>query len=670
MAAIPLSWNDPMFSSVTSSGSVTLKNGGTLSDRSITDTGSAASVVGLGSFTLDGVRINSAEGVRIGGGGDIVINNSYIETTGKPGDHADGIQAYAPGSTGNVTITNTTIVSHNSNATAGMFVADDYNGTFTFNNVVFQGGPFGLRLNADDKDLSVALKDVYFVGPFQYDPILFQEVNADINITQWDNVRYATIVNGELVPGALISPPFPVVGGATAPTPAPAPTPDTTLAAPHIASYSTDSGKVGDGITNDNTLTLTGSAPANTTVNVYDGASKVGTAQVNSSGQWSVTTSALSDGFHKLTATDTNSVGKTSAASEALSVTIDTYAPTAPKMGIYSTSGVAVSGTTANNDIILKGTAEASTTVKVFDGGNQIGTATTNSSGAWSFEATDLANGGHNFTSKAMDAAGNTSSASAASGISVSAPTTAPTTTSGKIIESAGATSLVESGDKYYLNSSSGSGPSLKINGVAFVDGTDGTWAPIGAEKTTTGYQVAWKEASTGLYTAWNTDNNGNYVSHVSTLTGSTSGGVVSGTSSGLKSLETSFHQDLNGDGQIGASSAAAPTVPTSGQTIVGSTGNDTLKSTTGDDFLVGNGGDDTFVFADNFGNDTIKDFDAVGWRHDTIEFSKSVFDDFASVQSHASQVGQDVVISTGSNSLTLKNATLSGLDHYDFHFA
>ena len=50
--------------------------------------------------------------------------------------------------------------------------------------------------------------------------------------------------------------------------------------------------------------------------------------------------------------------------------------------------------------------------------------------------------------------------------------------------------------------------------------GRFGTWAPIGAEKTATGYQVAWKEASTGLYTAWNTDNNGNYVSHVSGLTG------------------------------------------------------------------------------------------------------------------------------------------------------
>ena len=217
MAAIPLSWNDSMFSGVTNSGSVILKNGGAISNKSITDSGDIASVVGYGSFTVEGVRINSAEGVRIGGSGDIVINNSYIETTGKSGGHADGIQAYDPGGTGNVTITNTTIVSHNSNATAGMFIADDYNGTFTFNNVVFQGGPFGLRFAADDKDLTVALKDVYFVGPFEYNPLLFEKVNADIHITQWDNVRYATIVNGELVPDALISPPSPVVGGASTP---------------------------------------------------------------------------------------------------------------------------------------------------------------------------------------------------------------------------------------------------------------------------------------------------------------------------------------------------------------------------------------------------------------------------------------------------------------------
>ena len=123
---IPLSWNDPLFNGVTNSGSVTLKNGGTLSYKSITDTGSMASVVGQGSFTLDHVRIDSREGVRIGGDGDITISNSYLESTGQGNDHADTIQAYSPGSTGNVTITNTTIVAHNTAANAGIFIADDY----------------------------------------------------------------------------------------------------------------------------------------------------------------------------------------------------------------------------------------------------------------------------------------------------------------------------------------------------------------------------------------------------------------------------------------------------------------------------------------------------------------------------------------------------------------
>ena len=56
---------------------------------------------------------------------------------------------------------------------------------------------------------------MYFVGPFMYDEFLFEQAGAPIHITQWENVRYATIVNGELVPGALISPPLAVEGGAT-----------------------------------------------------------------------------------------------------------------------------------------------------------------------------------------------------------------------------------------------------------------------------------------------------------------------------------------------------------------------------------------------------------------------------------------------------------------------
>ncbi|MGY4594585.1 hypothetical protein ACVWXL_002331 [Bradyrhizobium sp. GM22.5] len=562
MATIPMSWNDPMFSGVTTSNSVSVPNGGTVSNKSITDTGNTASVVGTGSFSMDDVRINSEEGVRIGGSGTVNINNSYIETTGIGSDHADGIQAYAPGGTGDVTITNSAIVSHNTAATAGMFVADNYSGTFTFDNVMFEGGPYGLRFASDGPgDINVAMKDVYFVGPFEYGPLLFQQTGAKIHITEWDNVRYATIVNGQLVPGDLIAPPLPVEGS-TAPT---APTTPTAPGAPTIASFSTDSGTAGDKITNDNTIELKGTAAAGSTVKVYDGTTQIGSTTADSSGNWDYITKVLTDAKHTLAATATNSSGQTSASSSALAVTVDTKAPTVPTIVSHTVNSA--------NQAVMSGNAEASSVVKVFDGTTQIGTATTNSSGVWAYTTAALAAGSHSLSAKAMDVAGNTSvastvfTASTGTATSPSTPTSPTTPTSpaaGTVIESAGATRLVESGDKYYLNTSTGTGPTLKSHGVDFVDGSDGTWAPIGAEKTATGYEVVWKESSTGQYTAWNTDSNGNYVSHVSSLTGSTSGGSVSGTNSGLKSLETTFHQDLNGDGQIGASSSTTPTTPTS----------------------------------------------------------------------------------------------------------
>ena len=85
----------------------------------------------------------------------------------------------------------------------------------------------------------------------------------------------------------------------------------------------------GDGITNDNTLTLTGTAEANATVKVYDGATLLGSATANGTGAWSFTTAALANGAHSLSATASDLAGNTSASSTALSVTIDTAAPVA-----------------------------------------------------------------------------------------------------------------------------------------------------------------------------------------------------------------------------------------------------------------------------------------------------------------------------------------------------
>src|SRR5690606_5994131 len=120
--------------------------------------------------------------------------------------------------------------------------------------------------------------------------------------------------------------------------------------APTIASFSHDSGKVGDFITNDNTLTLKGTAAAKCTVKFYDGAKYIGVTISDSKGAWSFTTATLVDGAHNLTAKVTDAQGKTGPASSTLSVTIDTQAPGAPTLGVFTDKGKAVSGTTTVDD--------------------------------------------------------------------------------------------------------------------------------------------------------------------------------------------------------------------------------------------------------------------------------------------------------------------------------
>ena len=113
------------------------------------------------------------------------------------------------------------------------------------------------------------------------------------------------------------------------------------------------------------------------------------------------------------------------------------------------------------------------------------------------------------------------------------------------MIESFGSTSLVQVGNNFYFYPVGGSsGPVLKVGGSPVAAGQYGAWAPIGAEQTASGYYVAWKAAGADQYAAWRTDSNGNYITNFT--------GTVSGNSAALKELETTFRQDLNGDGVIG----------------------------------------------------------------------------------------------------------------------
>jgi hypothetical protein len=125
------------------------------------------------------------------------------------------------------------------------------------------------------------------------------------------------------------------------------------------------------------------------------------------------------------------------------------------------------------------------------------------------------------------------------------------------VIESYGTTSLLTDGTHYFLQPAGGSAVELSYGGTPVYTGEYGAWTWIGTEQTATGYEVALSMPGANQYGVWYTDNSGNFTSDPL-------GGAVSGTSTALESFETSFQQDLNGDGIIGVppppTSAGQPT--------------------------------------------------------------------------------------------------------------
>jgi hypothetical protein len=95
---------------------------------------------------------------------------------------------------------------------------------------------------------------------------------------------------------------------------------------------------------------------------------------------------------------------------------IDTMVPSPPVM---STDAI-----NANNSITLTGTAEANTTLTVYDGATVAGTTTASTNGMWSYTTGPLGSGAQVFTATATDAAGNTSAPSSSIDPTIGAATT------------------------------------------------------------------------------------------------------------------------------------------------------------------------------------------------------------------------------------------------------
>lgn len=104
---------------------------------------------------------------------------------------------------------------------------------------------------------------------------------------------------------------------------------------------------------------------------------------------------------------------------------------------------------------------------------------------------------------------------------------------------------------------------------------------------------------------------------------------------------------------------------------LVGGDGGDFLDPGSGRDFLEGGRGDDDFIFANKYGVNRIKDFDAVSTREDIDLREVTQITDFQDLKAdHMRQDGKHVVIDDlAGTKIIVMNTLLADLDRTDFIF-
>jgi len=204
--------------------------------------------------------------------------------------------------------------------------------------------------------------------------------------------------------------------------------------APDLAAASDSGVSSTDDITNDTTPTFEGTAEANAIVRLYADGEEVGSATADENGNWSVTGSTLAEGVHAFTARAEDAAGNLGAASAALGVTLDATVPTAastPDLATAADSGNSSTDEVTNaTSLTFTGTAGANATVTLLIGGVDTGVSVTaDDVGNYSivYDASGLSDGDYTFSSRASDAAGNTSTASGGLTVTIDRTAAEPT---------------------------------------------------------------------------------------------------------------------------------------------------------------------------------------------------------------------------------------------------
>ncbi len=168
-----------------------------------------------------------------------------------------------------------------------------------------------------------------------------------------------------------------------------------------------DSGVAGDGLTRDNTPTISGTGEPGASISVSVGGQTWSTT-VAADGSWSVTPTALADGAYSAAVTSTDSAGNSTSSSVA--VIVDTAVGLSAALSPASDSGLAGDNATSNAMPTLGGTGEPGASITVMVGGQTLST-TVAADGSWSVTPSmPLADGVYSVNVSSTDAAGNSAS--------------------------------------------------------------------------------------------------------------------------------------------------------------------------------------------------------------------------------------------------------------------
>ncbi|WP_219729293.1 Ig-like domain-containing protein [Nitratidesulfovibrio termitidis] len=175
--------------------------------------------------------------------------------------------------------------------------------------------------------------------------------------------------------------------------------------------------------TNDTTPTLSGTAEANATVSIYDGATLLGATTADSGGNWTYTPgSSLAGGSHSFTVTATDVAGNTSGASSAWTINITTGTQTVSIDVVYDNVSPPInlavpSGTyTDDSSPELRGSLgmalATGEVVAIYRNGAKIGEASVTGTN-WTYQDTGLTTGHYDYEARVEDSAGNPGAVSA-----------------------------------------------------------------------------------------------------------------------------------------------------------------------------------------------------------------------------------------------------------------